>query len=368
MLRLGYCISGHGFGHATRAIAVMQALSLRLPVHFTILTTAPGWLFADALAGAYTLHTLETDIGLIQQDALREDLPATLEALHRFYPLRQAAIDQAADLLQHCVLVLCDIAPLGIAAAQQLGVPSVLVENFTWDWIYQGYVEQCPALQPLIEYLEPLFAQASHHIQTTPVCHPQRGAIEVAPVARPLRRPEMMRQRLFCAPHQHLVLLTMGGLGGLGLQTEQRAAVAPLLRQRNTVFVLAGCSPENEFSENLRFLAQDGPWYHPDLVAAADLVVGKTGYSTVAEAYQANTAFTTLPRPGFREASLLEAFIDKHLLSWKTELDALVSGAWLDQLARLPETKPKWPLPVNGADQIADFLLSLLLRKPHADS
>lgn len=365
VLHLGFCISGHGFGHATRAIAVMQALVARLPVRFTILTTAPAWLFASSLDCPHQIHPLQTDIGLIQQDALREDLPATLQALHRFYPLRQTTIDQAAALLQDCALVLCDIAPLGIAAAQQLGVPSVLVENFTWDWIYQGYVERCPALQPLIEYLEPLFAQATHRLQTTPVCHPWSGAVRVAPVARPLRRPELIRQRFFCDSSQRLVLLTMGGLG---LQAGQRAALAPMLRQKDTVFVLAGWSRENEFSENLRFLAQDGLWYHPDLVAAADLVVGKTGYSTVAEAYQANTAYAMLPRPGFREAPVLEAFIDKHLLSWKTELDALVSGSWLAQLALLPGTPPKRPLPMNGADQIADFLLSLLSRKTHADS
>lgn len=362
-LHLGYCISGHGFGHATRAIAVMQALEQRLPVRFTILTTAPAWLFASSLDCPHQIHPLHTDIGLIQQDALNGDLPATLEALRNFYPLRQTTIDQAAALLQHCALVLCDIAPLGIAAARQLGVPSVLVENFTWDWIYQGYIGQCPGLRPLNEYLGPLFAQASHRLQTTPVCQTVSGAVQVAPVARSLHRPELIRQRLFCEPNQQLVLLTMGGLG---LQVGQRAALAPLLRQKDTVFVLAGWSRENEFSENLRFLAQDGPWYHPDLVAAADLVVGKTGYSTVAEAYQANTAYAMLPRPGFREAPVLEAFVDKHLLSWKTDVDALVSGTWLEPLARLTERKQP-PIASNGADQIADFLLSLLSRKPHAD-
>lgn len=364
-LYIGTCISGHGFGHATRAIAVMQALAARLPVHFVILTTAPAWLFADSLNTPHTIHSVETDIGLIQQDALNEDLLATLEALRRFYPLRETAINQAASLLQACALVLCDIAPLGIAVAHHLGIPSVLVENFTWDWIYQGYVERCPGLQPLIEYLGPLFAHADYRIQTTPVCCPLDGALVVEPVARCLRRPELIRQRLFCAPGQHLVLLTMGGLG---IGEQQRAALAPLLRQDDTVFVLAGWSREDEFSENLRFLAQDGPWYHPDLVAAADLVVGKTGYSTVAEAYLAHTAYAVIDRPGFREAPLLEAFVDRHLLSWKTDMDALINGSWLEQLAGLPPVKSSWSPRINGAEQIADFLLSLLPGRPHAQS
>jgi len=365
VLRIGFCISGHGFGHATRAIAVMQALAARLPVHFVILTTAPAWLFADSLKAPHTVHVVETDIGLIQQDALSVDLPATLEALRRFYPLRETEIDQATALLQACALVLCDIAPLGIAVARRLGIPSVLVENFTWDWIYQGYVDRCPGLQPLIEYLGPLFAQADYRIQTSPVCRPQGGAMVVEPVARRLGRPELIRQRLFCEPGQRLVLLTMGGLG---IGEQQRAALTPLLGQRGTVFVLAGWSRENEFSANLRFLAQDGSLYHPDLVAAADLVVGKTGYSTVAEAYLAQTAYAMLPRPGFREAPVLEAFVDRHLLSWKTDMDALISGTWLEPLTRLPAVKSPRSQRINGAEQIADFLLSLLPRRSHAQS
>lgn len=57
-------------------------------------------------------------------------------------------------------------------------------------------------------------------------------------------------------------------------------------------------SREDEFTENLRFLAHDAPWYFPDLVAA-DLVVGKTGYSTVAEAFQGQTAYGYVQRPDF---------------------------------------------------------------------
>ena len=41
---------------------------------------------------------------------------------------------------QHDVrLVIADAPPLGCAAAAAAGIPSVVVSNFTWDWIYQAY-------------------------------------------------------------------------------------------------------------------------------------------------------------------------------------------------------------------------------------
>lgn len=353
-INVGYVISGHGFGHATRAIAVMQALSRRLKVRFTILTSVPTWLFASSLAATHTVHSLSTDIGLIQHSALSEDLDATLAALDRFYPLNDELIETAAGLLSGCSLVLCDIAPLGIAAAKRSGIPSVLVENFTWDWIYQGYLDRCPQLQAHIDTFQAMLQQVEHRIQTTPVCRSCPCDLVVEPAARSLHAPHRIRQRLFCGQEQHLVLLTMGGIQG-----RQRPAIdlQALVRKNDTVFVLTGWSREDEFTENLRFLAHDAPWYFPDLVAAADLVVGKTGYSTVAEAFQGQTAYGYVQRPDFRESTVLEAFLDRHLLSWEIEERELANGTWLEQLCRLPVAKNALPRPENGADQIADYLV-----------
>jgi len=354
--RIGCCISGHGFGHATRAIAVMQALVARIEARFEILTSVPAWLFGQSLASPHTLHPMITDVGLVQQHALAEDLPATLEALDRFYPLDEQRIDQAAAALQGCQLVLCDIAPLGIAAAKRAGIPSILVENFTWDWIYAAYAEQWPDFAPHVEGLSALFAQADHHLQASPVCCPMRCDRQVDPVARRPRDPVAIRRRLECGSEQRLILITMGGVGG----GKQEIALHSLRERRDLVAVFSGQSREEKFSGNLRFLAQDGPWYHPDLVAAADLVVGKVGYSTVAEAYQAGTAFAYVARRGFRESATLEAFLDSHLLSWKIEEHDLQSGLWLDTLPSWSNSRRAVEDRANGADQVADYLIELL--------
>jgi hypothetical protein len=235
------------------------------------------------------------------------------------------------------------------------------LENFTWDWMYQGSVGQCPQLTPQIKYLATVFAGADHRIQAAPVCQRVEGTFYVEPIARSLHRPETVRQRLCCEPKQRLVLLTMGGIpsGSQNLINPEM-----LVQRSEAVFVQVGGVSEDKWTENLRFLTADGPWYHPDLVAAADLVVGKTGYSTVAEALQGNTAYAYLGRSDFRESEVLEAFLDRHLLSWKITPQHLASGQWFDLLSLLPTNDHPMLRSLGGADQVAQYLLNLLNVQP----
>ncbi|MDE3091936.1 MAG: hypothetical protein KGJ80_21395, partial [Chloroflexota bacterium] len=84
---IAFFISPHGFGHAARACAVMVSLHAIDPTfHFDIFTRVPRWFFADSLRGAFTYHALLTDIGLVQETALREDLAATVKSLNHFLP------------------------------------------------------------------------------------------------------------------------------------------------------------------------------------------------------------------------------------------------------------------------------------------
>ena len=48
--RLAYFVSPHGFGHAARACAVMQAMRAVWPrVVFEVFTLVPEWFFAESL-------------------------------------------------------------------------------------------------------------------------------------------------------------------------------------------------------------------------------------------------------------------------------------------------------------------------------
>jgi hypothetical protein len=91
-------------------------------------------------------------------------------------------------------------------------------------------------------------------------------------------------------------------------------------------------------------------------------VVGKLGYSTVAEVFAAAVPLAYLRRPTFRESEALAAFAERRLPSLALTADGLESGDWL---AHLPEllAKPRAPgTGSNGATAVARLALGLLDR------
>jgi len=353
-------VSAHGFGHATRTAAVMAALHHRRPaVRFEIYSEAPAWLFEESVGAGLTVHhAVRTDVGLVQKSPLEEDLPGTVAALEDFLPFSTARVEALTRqvLAADCRLVLCDISPLGIAVAEAAGLPSVLVENFTWDWIYEGYFQREAGLREPARYLQRLFSSADLHIQTEPVCRPEPAAIRVAePVSRrPRQSAAIVKAQLGIAEADKMVLLTVGGVAYRweGLHRLQGLS--------GVVFVVPGAAPAFERRDNLVAIPQRSGFYHPDLVAAADAVVGKLGYSTLAETYQAGVPFAFLARQGFRETAPLASFAEKKMGAIRLPDDALEDGGWLEALPGLLKRSPDAKGPGNGDDAVAEILASKL--------
>jgi len=321
------------------------------------LRNVPGWLFEDSLSGPFRYHALLTDIGLAQQTSLAEDIPETLHRLDDFLPfdsgLLQALATQVSGL--GCRLVMCDIAPLGIAVARQAGLPSVLIENFTWDWIYATYAHEDARIERHITYLRGLFRAADYHIQTEPACDRRPADLTTLPVSRRVRTPAPTIRRKLGIPKQApAVLLTMGGVPWQYTFLEQ------LERHRAAYFVIPGAGEWARDTGNLVCLPRRAGFYHPDLVNACDAVIGKLGYSTLAEAYWAGVPFGFIERRRFRESPVLAAYVEAQMSGLAISEAQFRSGEWL---SRLPDllAKPRVRRPgANGAGQIARFIQNLL--------
>lgn len=355
MKRLAVFVTPHGFGHAARSAAVMEALRRRDPeLHFEIFTRVPEWFFRATLGSVFTAHPVDVDVGFIQRDALTEDVPATLRELERRIPFAPETVDRLAQTLveRGCSAVLCDIAPLGVAVAHRVGLPCFLQENFTWGWIYAGHFDRYPALRRYAEYLDAWSERATWRIRTEPACDPAvRADLSVPPVARPprLTRAES-RALLNLAPDRPAVLLTMGGMNYPHAFYDRMAARADIQ------FVIPGESSPREAVSPLLFLPRNSRHYHPDLVMGMDAVLGKAGYSTLAEIRQAGIPYACVLRHGFRESRVLETYVRENLPGFCLEPEAFVTGGWLDRLDELLAL-PRRPHPgINGADRIAEFV------------
>lgn len=355
---IAYFISPHGYGHAARAGAVMAALqTVDNTIRFEIFTRVPRWFFSESLTRPFGYHELMTDIGLVQKNSLVEDLPETVNRLNQFLPFESSLINRLAEQIRtlRCSLIMCDIAPMGIAVAQQAGIPAVLVENFTWDWIYHGYTDHSSELAEHIEYFKTLSSTATYHIQTEPICNRRAASLSTAPVARKTRRSTAQTRQMLGVPEgAKIVVMSMGGMDWDYSFLENSAELDDLY------IVVAGNNDMLPRRKTIINLQRDSGIFHPDLINACDAMIGKVGYSTIAEVYRAGVPFGYIARPAFRESSVLESYINRKMAGLPFTESDLSRGTWvskLPDLLALPRIRREEP---NGADQIAQFVHRLL--------
>ncbi len=355
---IAFFVSAHGFGHAARVCAVIEALWQRLPaVRCEVFTTAPRWFFSDSLRRPLGHHEVATDVGLVQLDALEEDLDATRRRLSRWLPFTPARLDAlAADLRRlGCGLVICDISPLGLAAGRRAGLPTLLVENFTWDWIYRGYGEAGASLAAAAGYLEHIFAGADRRVQTEPLCRPVPGARRVPPIARrPRAERAATRRRLGIPVDAPMVLVTMGGIEW------DYDGLRHRLGGGDTWLVIPGASSEQRRTGRAVLLPHRSEHFHPDLIHAADAVVGKLGYSTIAEVHAAGLPFGYVPRCRFPESPCLEAWVERHLPHRRIPPQRFTAGDWLEDVGALLALPRRPGAAADGADEVAAVALELV--------
>lgn len=361
-MRIAYFVSPHGFGHAARASAVMMALlKLNSTLHFDIYTQVPAWFFEQTLTGHFTYHLLLTDIGLAQTSALTEDVPETVRRLDKMLPFDEALLGRLGNELhrQACRAVLCDIAPMGIMAARSAGLPSVLLENFTWDWIYRGYLSQDGRLDWFIRYLEGVFDQADFHIQAEPFCASTPADLRTRPIARPPKvPPEQTRRALGIPVDAAVVMVTMGGMQW------NYTELASVLAGQPTRFIIPGGADSVTVRDNMILLPHQSNFFHPDLIAAADALVGKVGYSTLAEVHCAGIPYGYVTRPYFQESQVIAAYVQQSMAGLPIEPDAFRNHGWvahLPDLLSLPKIRRTGP---TGAQQAANFIVEQVL-PPH---
>ena len=358
--RIAYFVSHHGFGHAARASAVMQAIhSLRPDIEFELFTRAPRWFFDMSLTFRYGYQEITTDVGLIQQSPLEEDLPATIRKLANFLPF--------PDKLEHPIvhqliksqfdLCICDISPFGLAASHTAGIPAVLIENFTWDWIYSGYLAECPGFNRFIPQFTKTFQNADIHIQTEPVTQRSNKADLITnPVARKPRLSIIETRQLLNIPAQApVIMITMGGF------EVDYSFIEQLTVNKNVWFVIpGGAQKEVEYHPNLVLLPHHSDFYHPDLINAADAVISKAGYSTLSEAYLAGIPFGYVSRDRFRESPILSAFIQQNMHGIEINGETFQSGSWINSVSYLLDLGRRKSTGENGADQAAKFIVNIL--------
>ena len=359
-----FYISGHGFGHTVRQIAVINALGARLPaLDIVVRTSAPRRLFDQTARVPITVLEAPTDTGVVQIDSVRLDERATVALAAEFYRTLPARATAEASLLRakDAQLVISDAPPLACAAAAAAHIPSVVISNFTWDWIYEGYEAELHAEPGLLPIIRNAYGQASEGWRL-----PLHGGFATVPHvadipfvarhARADRTRDEVRGELSLPVDRPLVLTSFGGYGvkGLDLARFDCLSDVDLVMTAPAADIPSIEGPAHRVAEEdiyARGLA------YVDLVSAVDVIVTKPGYGIIADCVANQTAMLYTSRGRFVEYDVMVKEMPRFLRCEFIELEAFLSGKWREGIRRLLSQPPPPESPrTDGATVVAELI------------
>jgi hypothetical protein len=322
-------------------------------------TSVARWLLERTLTVPFELDARPCDTGIVQLDSLHLDAAATIAQARAFYATLDARAAEEAGLLRArgVRFVVVDAPPLGCAAAATAGIPSVVVSNFTWDWIYAEYREHLAGAPELIPAI-----QAAYGLADAAWRLPMHGGFETFPPPRPgATARQVMTDVPFVARHAtharaetraRLGLpldrkLVLPSFGGYGVQGIDLAAL-----DLGPSWQVAQVPDAAIYGAGLRY---------EDLVAAVDVVATKPGYGIIAECIANGAAMVYTSRGRFVEYSVLVREMPRYLRCSYLDNAALLAGRWqaaLDAALNAP-APPETPR-TDGAEVIADMIAARL--------
>ncbi|RMG91457.1 MAG: hypothetical protein D6703_04910 [Zetaproteobacteria bacterium] len=353
-----FYVSAHGLGHWAQVAPVMARLMRKQPsLRLILRSSLPPHEIRARLPGPVEQTSATVDVGVIQRDAISEDWQATLAALKRFHSVWEQRVFREAQWLinMRAQLVVSNISPLGLAAAQRVGLPNLALGSLNWHEVYAPFLS--PA-EPLMEQIRLAYTQCDLLLKlplSMPMSafphHHSTGLIGRKP-SMPIR--ETLNMLGQTQQGKHLALVMFGGSKAPPFE------LASLGAMQDWSFFMP--SDRHEFAGkpgNVHIIDTRRLPIH-ELMALADVVVCKPGYGTLAEAWLTQTPVCYVPRPHFPEYPFLRDWLKQHAPSHEMPLHAFRLGDWLEHLDKVRMSPKRYPhVEADGDREAAKVILEL---------
>jgi len=348
---IAYYVSAHGYGHGVRACDCIQALNRLYPeINVHIVTSLPGeFLYNRISSERNSIRSLSFDVGMVQKDSIRVDVPATLNRLEELYTCREDLICREIEFIKRnkIALVVVDIPAIPLEAANRCGIPSIAIGNFGWDWIYAEFIDGNARWESLVENIQEAYAKTDLLLRL-PFSEEMRAfqrKKDLPLVASPGRsRRKEIADLVDCNLRKKWVLLSFTNLEWSdsaldrveGIREYEFFTVYPLEWHRSNIHTI--------YREKVPF---------PDVVASVDAVVSKPGFGILSDCVVNHKPLIYADRRDFAEFNILESNIKKYLTYVHIPSKVLYEGNLRQSLQKIwtrPEASAFMP---HGGDVLA---------------
>lgn len=306
---IAFYISSHGFGHLTRSLALIEYLLQNTSYSIYLCSGEVQVSYAKIYMNKYSdrvcYSVQKTDVGLInQENSLCVNLEETNREVKNLLSGYPEVVESETKKLKLCnvVLILSDISALAFLVGKSLSVKTIGIANFTWVDQYLGI----GADEEIIEQMKKIYSYGDYYIKydlSLPFSGAPEGKIEDSNfiVSRPIVESRIQEIREECKAlyeqktgskeFPEILLLTLG----------QSANLPPirLTNFKGVVLYTQGVNIQEDSQKN--YILQKIPYDVEDTqsyIAAADMVISKAGWSSVAESLVAHRYLFLIEREG----------------------------------------------------------------------
>jgi len=351
-------LTAHGFGHATQAAPVLNRLRQQLPgTRLVVVTDTPREWLAGWFDGDFELIRLRTDPGMRMQGPLRVDIEATIETYDTFQDQAPAILAALQRHIREQVvdLMIADVPWLPLIAARREQRPAAALCSLNWVDILEPLLPAEHPLGALLEAMRVAYQGADIFIRPDPAM-PMDWLSNLHPVGHISRAGRnvatRIRQTLALPDDQRLAILQFGGeAGDASVKLPQREDLSWLVAGRAEVTGDQASASALIERLGLRFV---------DLVASADVMLTKPGYSSFAEAATHGLPVLSVVREDWPEAPWLVRWLREQVPVEEIGRDQLAQGDFETELDQLLCASRPVGLQPGGIDAAAMRLLQLL--------
>lgn len=357
-----FYISGHGFGHAARESAVIKALKHIDPdIEIAVKSSAALWFLQESLPPEVKISYTKIDVGVVQHDSLKSEIEKTFIQYQKLIEKKCEIISEEKEwcIRNNVEIIVSDVPPFAFDIAHQIGIPSVFIGNFSWDWIYEEYLDSFPRYKHIVEHIRHSEAKCSLCLYT-----PFSAGLSAFPVQKQIglicRKSNLSkssaRDRAGFPPNQRIILFSFGGFG-----LDEAAEITPILPDDVIVVCTQPDIRKNGWVNITREEMRSKGLSYEDIVRACDVVVTKPGYGIVSECIANCTPMLYVDRALFREYPVIETEMSKYLPCVKAPMSEFLGGKWWEYLQSLWKNDFRLQnIDTNGNIQAAEEILKLI--------
>lgn len=294
-------ISAHGFGHVAQTTAVLNALDTT-NVRLTIRSMTPEAVLRARLRHPFTLIPYKQDEGMVMHDAMRVDAKATYQWYVDFHTTFEERVKHATQALAHLQadLLFANVPYISLAAAAELGLPSIALCSLNWADLLQFYAQALPKTAQIYQQIQTCYAQANVFLRPTPSM-PMPTLTNTRSIA-PIALYGKWHNLAAMAPlvSNQPVKFVLNALGG-GMGIDYPLTYWPQIPHVYWIFPDEALSVKRADFLPLSCFGLS----FADLVASCDLIVAKTGYGIQTEAVIHQKPLLCIDRAEWPERGIL---------------------------------------------------------------